>query len=146
MCAAREAVIAAEVARDVAPGKWGITFSLVDDKIGMLRCGTPLVDIIDKFDGAEFIGINCMDGRRITDQIKYLKSIIPAGMRIAAYGNIGFWVPPAEYQPGIKQDNDAQHDAMYAEYVMEWLEAGATIVGGCCGTSPSTIRLIADKI
>ena len=48
-----------------------------------------------------------MDGRRITEQLKHLKKIIPEGIRIAAYGNIGFWVPPAEYKPGVKQNNDA---------------------------------------
>ena len=31
---------------------------------------------------------------------------------------------------------------MYAAFVKEWLDAGATIIGGCCGTSPDTIRML----
>ena len=63
-------------------------------------------------------------------------------MKIAAYGNIGFWVPPKEYKCGVKKDNGVEQDVLYVKCVKEWLEAGATIVGGCCGTTPDTIRMI----
>ena len=90
-------------------------------------------DIIDKLKRAAFIGINCMDGKEVAVQIKHLVDISPKGMRIAAYGNIGHWVPPVDYRAGIKKKNDVELDAIYSCLVKEWLEAGATIIGGCWG-------------
>jgi S-methylmethionine-dependent homocysteine/selenocysteine methylase len=29
---------------------------------------------------------------------------------------------------------------------MQWIDAGATLIGGCCGTTPGTIRAISAKI
>ena len=99
---ARESIVAAEVAEELAPGRWAITWSVPTETIGILRCGTPLADIIGKFKKAAFIGINCIDGRDVTAQIKHLRSISPKRMRIAAYGNIGVWYPPKDYQAGVK--------------------------------------------
>ena len=99
-------------------------------------------DIIHNFKDAAFIGLNCMDGREVLKQVKHLKSIVAEDMRIAAYGNIGFWVPPAEYKAGVKKNNDVEHDAIYVKCVKEWVDAGASIVGGCCGTTPDTIRML----
>lgn len=65
-CSGQEAIAAAQVANELAPGHWGIAFSVPEDTVGILRCGTPLADIIDNFKDAAFIGINCMDGRTIT--------------------------------------------------------------------------------
>ena len=142
MGSGKEAIAAAQVANELAPGHWGISFSVSSDTVGILRCGTPMSDIIDNFKAAAFIGINCMDGMTLTPQVKHLKSIVDEKMKIAAYGNIGFWVPPKEYKCGVKKDNGVEQDVLYVKCVKEWLEAGATIVGGCCGTTPETIRMI----
>ena len=139
---AREGLIAAEIAQELAPGHWGISFSLPTETIGIIRCGTPLADIVGKLKKAVFIGINCMDGRTITEQVKHLKTIVPKNVRIAAYGNIGFWVPPKEYIAGVKQKNSWENDTIYVKCVKEWIDAGASIVGGCCGTTPELIRMI----
>jgi len=34
----------------------------------------------------------------------------------------------------------------YLEYALKYYEAGAHIIGGCCGTSPEHIQLIADRL
>ena len=34
--------------------------------------------------------------------------------------------------------------ASYADYVGRWLQAGANVVGGCCGTRPAHIAKIRD--
>ena len=140
-----EATAAAEVAQELAPGHWGIAFSVPTETVGILRCGTPLKDIIHHFKDAAFIGVNCMDGKTITPQVKHLKSIAPEGMRIAAYGNIGVWTVTAkDYEAGANRtkNNDVEHDAIYVRCVKEWIEAGASIVGGCCGTTPHSIRML----
>ena len=124
------------------PGRWGITFSLPNETVGILRDGSPLKDLMPKLTKAAFIGLNCMDGKVMAEQLRHLKQIAPKGMRLGAYGNIGYWVPPDDYKVGIKEENSIQNDAMYATCVKEWLDEGATIVGGCCGTSPDTIRML----
>ena len=63
-------------------------------------------------------------------------------MRVAAYGNIGYWLPPSNYESGVKKNNDVEQDVMYVKMVKEWLDAGASLVGGCCGTTPDTIRML----
>ena len=141
-CSKTDTLAAVEACEELAPGQWGISFSLPSETVGIMRCGTPIADIIGKLKRAAFIGINCMDGKEVAVQIKHLKEISPDGMRIAAYGNIGHWVPPVDYRAGIKKKNDVELDAIYACLVKEWLEAGATIIGGCCGTSPDTIRML----
>ena len=111
----REAIAAAEVARELAPGKWAISFSMPDKTVGILRCETPLADIIHNFKDAAFIGVNCMDGLEMLKQVNHLKTIVAEDMRIAAYGNIGSWVPPAEYKAGVKKNNDVEHDVIYVK-------------------------------
>ena len=142
MCTKVDTLAAVECAEDLMPGRWGISFSLPEDQVGVMRDGTLVKDLIPKLTGASFIGVNCMDGKAVLQQVKHLKEIVPKKMRISAYGNIGFWVPPKNYKAGVKRDNSIKNDALYAACVKEWLDAGATMVGGCCGTSPDTIRML----
>ena len=39
----------------------------------------------------------------------------------------------------LRTDLDPQS---YAEHAADWLSAGATVVGGCCGTRPSHIAAL----
>ena len=82
-----------------------------------MRDGTLIKDLIPKLTGASFIGVNCMDGKSILEQVKHLKKIVPKNIRICAYGNIGFWVPPKDYKAGVKRDNSIKNDALYAACV-----------------------------
>ena len=76
-CSAHETLAAAEAANELAPGHWGVSFSLPVDTIGILRCGTPIANIVDKLRDAAFIGINCMDGKTVAAQVKHLRSVVP---------------------------------------------------------------------
>ena len=107
--------------------------------------------IIDKLKDAAFIGINCMDGQVLGAQIKHLKSLVPDDMRIAAYGNIGRWELEKKTSKENskfydKEKHEDSADVQYARLAKEWIETGATIVGGCCGTSPDTIRVLTESI
>ena len=46
----------------------------------------------------------------------------------------------------MKESNEDSADVQYARFAKEWIESGATIVGGCCGTSPDTIAVLAESI
>ena len=39
-------------------------------------------------------------------------------------------------------NTDTVDPDVYAGYVKNWIEAGASIVGSCCGTTPETIASI----
>jgi methionine synthase I (cobalamin-dependent) len=51
--------------------------------------------------------------------------------------------------PRMTDDDVALYDVtpeMMGEAAARWLEAGAQIVGGCCGTSPQHLREIARAV
>ncbi|XP_055813239.1 selenocysteine methyltransferase isoform X3 [Solanum dulcamara] len=46
----------------------------------------------------------------------------------------------------IKQSNTGVTDEDFVPYVNKWCEAGASLVGGCCRTTPNTIRAIHNAL
>jgi S-methylmethionine-dependent homocysteine/selenocysteine methylase len=83
-------------------------------------------------EGAAAFLINCTPPDRIT---ALLRTLGPhGGLELGAYGNDLFdghvgWPPER-----------------YAEQALFWREAGATIVGGCCGTGPEHLRVVARAL
>ncbi len=142
MCAAREAIAAVEAARAAQPQQWAISFCLRSTgPPGVLLDGTALSDVVLHLEGAAFVGINCVPAPQLAEQVAFLRATLPESTPIAAYGNVGY----ADEQGGWIS-TDAIEPNRYATYAADWIEAGATIVGGCCGTSPDTIRAIASKL
>ena len=83
--------------------------------------------------GADVIGVNCSGGPsqllRILKQMRH------------AEPNAKFWVKPNAGWPEqvsgrIMYPADADY---FGEYALQFREAGANIVGGCCGTTPQHI-------
>lgn len=142
MCHAGEAMAAMDAARSVAPDCWAISFCLRSTgPRGVLLDGTPVADLAPHLAGARFVGINCVAAPSLAEHIAVVRSALPGGMAIAAYGNVGY----ADEQGGWVS-TDAVEPVRYAQYAMDWVAAGATLVGGCCGTGPDTIRAIADRL
>lgn len=141
MSSAHEALAAAEAAAEQAPGNWAISFCLAAGKPGMLMDGTPLADVIGQLGGARFIGINCVAAPVMDEQVRHLRTLLGDGMVIAAYGNVGY----ADDEKGWI-NTDAIEPAVYASHAQSWIESGAGIVGGCCGTTPGTILAIRESL
>ena len=137
MCSAHEAVAAASVVNC----EWAISMCVQTGELGKLLDGTPLTEVIQEFEDAKFIGINCYPATTLAEQVTYLRSIAPAHMPIAAYGNVG----TADDEGGWV-NTDAIDPNIFAEYAMDWVKAGASIVGGCCGTTPKTIAEIRKSL
>ena len=78
----------------------------------------------------------------MAEQIKNLKSLVGEKVRIAAYGNIGFEERDTRYEVSDREKDQLE----YAEFTMEWIDAGASVIGGCCGTSPETIKTVIDSL
>ena len=87
------------------------------------------------------MGINCVAAPSIEAQVRFLAQTIPPGVSIMAYANIGY-----ADRAGNWVTTDAVNPTRYAQYAQQWIAAGATIVGGCCGTTPETIQAVATRL
>ncbi len=136
-----EARAAVEAARRVAPGKWMISFCTRSDGLpGVLLSGEELAPLLSQLGDARAVGVNCVAANAMVDQVELLRGALPK-TPILAYGNIGH-----ADEDGNWISSDAIDPDDYVAYVTSWIDAGASIVGGCCGTTPEHIRVIKDKI
>jgi len=97
------------------------------------------VGVQEKAD-VEVIGANCTLGSdEMVDLIKELKNL--TDRPISAKPNAG--------QPRIDNNNRAYYNQPIKDFVIDIsqiIQLGAKVVGGCCGTSPDTIREIRKVI
>jgi homocysteine S-methyltransferase len=85
--------------------------------------------------GAEVVGANCSVGpAQMLETLKEMRQAQPQG-KVSVSSNAGLPVMDAEGQLhyGIGVDK-------FAGYVARFVDAGAAMVGGCCGTTPEYIR------
>jgi 5-methyltetrahydrofolate--homocysteine methyltransferase len=84
-----------------------------------------------------FIGLNCaLGGQQLRPYVQELSDV--ADTYVCAYPNAGLPNAFGEYDEGAAET---------AEILREFGEAGmVNIVGGCCGTTPEHIRLIAEGV
>jgi len=124
-----------------------LSFTLSDDKPHKLRSGESIEEAIDALKGYKLEGLlfNCSFPETITKGLENIKkSRIPFG----GYANGFTTVEPLK--PGgtvgeltARKDLDA---STYAQQVLEWIEHGASIVGGCCEVSPTHIAELRDQL
>ncbi|XP_077247893.1 homocysteine S-methyltransferase 2-like [Tasmannia lanceolata] len=87
------------------------------------------------------VGINCTPPRFIHGLIFSIKKV--TSKPIVIYPNSG-----ETYDANIKQwvPSTGVSDEDFVSYVNKWREAGACLIGGCCRTTPNTIRAIARAL
>jgi homocysteine S-methyltransferase len=92
--------------------------------------------------GADLIGINCSGGpAQIWRILKQMRQAVPRG-RFSVMPNAGW---PEQVGGRIMYP---ANPAYFGEYASAFCEAGASLIGGCCGTTPAHIaamRLALDK-
>nr|KJB23031.1 hypothetical protein B456_004G078000 [Gossypium raimondii] len=83
------------------------------------------------------VGINCTPPRFIHDLILAIKKVTTKP--IVIYPNSG-----ERYDADRKEwvENTGVSDEDFVSYVNKWCEIGASLVGGCCRTTPNTIKAI----
>ncbi len=77
-----------------------------------------------------------MPAARLADDLEVLAAAAP-GLPLCAYGNLGL---PDGSRGWAFTEELAPED--YAACARRWLELGARIVGGCCGTTPEHTRAL----
>ena len=90
--------------------------------------------------GADIIGANCGNGiERMIEIVKEIRSAYPDAP-ILIHANAGL----PENINGV--DVFPESPEMMASRVDELIDAGANIIGGCCGTTPAHIKAIKDVV
>ncbi len=120
----------------------------IDDEDGtVLRSGERLADAVAAVPGADAVLVNCSAPEALPAAMAVLKD---AGVPFGGYANGFKQITKAFIAGGTTADDlSAREDitpAVYAEHVMNWVAAGATIVGGCCEVGPAHIAAIADRL
>jgi S-methylmethionine-dependent homocysteine/selenocysteine methylase len=83
--------------------------------------------------GAAAVLVNCVPA---TATLAYVERLAGLGARCGAYANAG------GFDEGIGWGEAPGGAERYAALAAEWVKAGATIVGGCCGTGPAHVRAL----
>lgn len=85
--------------------------------------------------GARAVLVNCVAASRTR---AYVEALAKVGPPFGAYANAG-----AESERiGWRRDEGRGPEA-YAAFARDWITAGATIIGSCCGTGPEHIGAVA---
>ena len=104
--------------------------------------GTGIGEYMDmaRMAGADIVGANCGNGMEgmigIVREIRALDPEIP----VLVHANAGLPV----YRDGKTLFPEGPEEM--AALIGQLREAGANVIGGCCGTTPAHIRLMAQKI
>jgi S-methylmethionine-dependent homocysteine/selenocysteine methylase len=124
-----------------------VSFTISDDLSNKLRSGEDLRDAINILLNKKPNGImlNCSSPEAITNAMSIMSELsIPFG----ALGN-GFTSISA-LTPGSTVDNlSARKDLspkVYADFALQWIDAGATIIGGCCEIGPEHIDFLCQSL
>ena len=90
--------------------------------------------------GVAGVGTNC--GRSLADADLVVTEVL------AAAGDVPVWVKPNAGVPKVV-GAEVVYEAgpeMLAEHVARYVEQGARIVGGCCGSTPDHVAAIARAL
>lgn len=100
--------------------------------------GASLLEEIANIEEIDACGFNCVSGpKRLLD---YIKQIDLPGKHITIMPNAGY--PRVESGRTFYSTNKEY----FAQKTLEFLDYGADILGGCCGTDPAFIKELTDKI
>ena len=129
-----------------------IGLTLDDYEPNRLRSGESLTECIELLISFAPLGIlaNCCLPERITDA---MASLVGSGATyVGGYGNAFSCVPKDWLLDGSKstdgslQMRDDLTPSFYADFAMNWLDQGANIVGGCCGTTAQHVHSISSRL
>jgi len=136
----REAVAAARAARATGKPLW-VSFTL--DGQNRLLSGESLSDAVQAVMpfAPQAVLVNCIPVRQVAAALKLLRSAALPDVLVGAYANVGHvdetigWTLTNAVSPGA-----------YAQAAREWRDLGATIIGGCCGTTPEHVAALSQAV
>lgn len=90
--------------------------------------------------GAAAVGVNCSAGP---------DKMLPIIKEMTEYTSLPLIVKPNAGLPELQPDGTTEYNMgakEFVKYTMDLIEAGAEIVGGCCGSTPEFIARIQEKV
>jgi S-methylmethionine-dependent homocysteine/selenocysteine methylase len=139
MITLRETLAAIQAARQLA---MPFAVSFCTDEFGTLLGGEPLGEVVrevEKYDPI-FLGINCVAPSIATKALRTLKSVTHKSLSVYAQGA---GAPDDAQGWQFAEENTLDN---YMKHVKHWIEEGAQIIGGCCGTSPTYIERLCREL
>ena len=118
-----------------------IAVSFAADADGFTRAGEAVAGLIARMDACEdvdAVGLNCICGAYHMRRL--LEGMARPKKRLIAMPNAGY---PHVENGRTYYDSDP---AYFARQVAQCRDAGAAILGGCCGTTPEHIRRVAVQL
>ena len=118
-----------------------IIASLTIGKEGRTFFGDDYLDGLKKLEkaGADVVGLNCSIGP--SDTLYFVEKIVKEiNTPISVMPNGGY---PAEVDKKIIFLSEPNY---FASFALKYINLGVSIIGGCCGTNPETIKKIKEKI
>ncbi len=133
----REAVGAARAAREAGAA---LLVSFVCWEGPTLLSGEPLgtaLAAVAEYEPLALL-VNCLPPSNVAPCLE----VLAASQRpFGAYANLG----APDDVTGFTRSQDCTPDA-FAAHAARWREAGAQLVGGCCGTTPAHLRAVVQKL
>jgi len=135
-----EAEVLAELLVECDKPAW-ISFSCCDDT--HISDGTPITDVVALFKDhptVVAVGVNCTPPQYVPELVRKIREAAPE-KAVIAYPNSGevYCVDDNSWS-GTVTPGDC------ATAALAWVDAGATIVGGCCRMGPAHIRAIGNAL
>ena len=151
MSSAAEAKAAALAAGRTGKPVW-VAWTLHEDQSGRLRSGETIAEAAAALNDLPVGGYlaNCCAPESIT---RAMPELVETGVKYTGgYANAFKPVPEDWELDGHKQTDgllELRSDLdpeSYAKHAADWLNAGATVIGGCCGTRPAHIARLREML
>lgn len=138
-----EALAAATAACEAGLPVW-VSWTLAEDGSGRLRSGETVEEAAAALSHlpVEAFLVNCCAPE---SALAAMPGLARSERRFGAYANTFRPVPPAwRLADGVLPLREDLGPEAYAAHAARWISAGASVVGGCCGTGPEHVRALAS--
>jgi S-methylmethionine-dependent homocysteine/selenocysteine methylase len=139
MITVRETMAAVQAAKQV---HLPFAVSFCTNREGNLLSDETLEEVVREVEQYDplFLGVNCVSPAIATHTLHILKQLTTKPLSVYAQGD---GIP--ELEQGWTFVNE-EYVEDYIAHVDQWIEAGAQIIGGCCGTSPIYIERLRTMV
>ena len=135
---------------DETPDVWAwLSFSCQDGQ--HLNDGTPIrkaVGVCSQVDRVAAVGVNCTPPRFMSELISEIRT--ETNLPVAVYPNSGKVYDAVSKSwrsdSGGTEVVGAECDHVWGEAAAEWVEAGASLVGGCCRVTAADISGVRSRV
>lgn len=139
MMSLQEARAAVLAARECCALPVMVTLTFQEDGRTLFGTDAATAVIVMQSLGADAVGVNCSAGP---------DAMIPVIQEMRRYSTVPLIAKPNAGMPEVDKDGQTTYDMdadTFAGYMRELVEAGASIVGGCCGTTPEFIQKVRQE-